>query len=103
MVAAVRAVLAGERRFVDVAYDAHPLAAGAVVLQASEPAPGLSARQIDILQFLGRGTPNKAIARHMGLNEAEVRAEVSWLTEYLGANSREEAYANAVEQGWVRA
>ena len=64
---------------------------------ANEPTP----RQRAILSYLGRGTPNKAIARQMGLSENEVRAEVSFLTERLNATSRQQAYAEAVARGWV--
>lgn len=64
---------------------------------ANEPTP----RQRAILSYLGRGTPNKAIARQLGLSEDEVRAEVSFLTERLDATSRQQAYAEAVARGWV--
>ncbi|MDX9843502.1 MAG: response regulator transcription factor [Aquabacterium sp.] len=64
---------------------------------ASEPTP----RQRAILSYLGRGTPNRAIARQLGLSENEVRAEVSYLTERLNATSRQQAYAEAVTRGWV--
>jgi len=43
--------------------------------------------------------PNKAIAKHLGLSETEVRVQVSWLTDMLEATSRREAYARAVERG----
>jgi DNA-binding CsgD family transcriptional regulator len=38
----------------------------------------------------------------MGMSEADVRAEVSWLTERLGASSREQAYAEALARGLVQ-
>lgn len=62
---------------------------------------GLLPRQREILLLLGRGTPNKAIARRLGMSEMGVRAEVSWLTEQLGARSREEALALAQARGWL--
>ena len=65
------------------------------------PVGALSARQLAILSYLGRGTPNKAIARQLGLSENEVRAEVSGLTERLNATSRQEAYTEALARGWV--
>ena len=62
---------------------------------------GLTSRQRAILSYLGRGTPNRAIARQLGVSENEVRAEVSSLTERLNATSRQQAYAEAVARGWV--
>ncbi|MBP7132023.1 MAG: response regulator transcription factor [Aquabacterium sp.] len=71
------------------------------VIDRVEPVGALSARQLAILSYLGRGTPNKAIARQLGLSENEVRAEVSGLTERLNATSRQEAYTEALARGWV--
>lgn len=77
--------------------------AGEAVAHVAEASPSaLTVRQLAILQYLGRGTPNKAIARKMGMNETEVRAEVSWLTEWLGASSREQAHAEAVARGLLQ-
>jgi len=75
----------------------------ATVLQAQEAAPrsGPTPRQLSILQLLGRGVPNKAIARQVGLTENDVRAEVSWLTDMLDARSRQQAYDAAVARGWL--
>ncbi len=84
------------------------------VLQAADDGPpatvqahdaalsGPTALQAQIIPFLGRGTPNKAIARQLGLSENQVRVEVSWLTEALGADSREEAYRQALQRGWLQ-
>lgn len=91
-----------------------------VPLPLPEPAPGAGAsgelvhggeqangedavtpKQRAILSYLGRGTPNKAIARQLGLSENEVRAEVSWLTERLDATSRQQAYEEALARGWL--
>jgi two-component system nitrate/nitrite response regulator NarL len=71
-------------------------------LAVSEPPLHLTPNQCSILRYLGRGTPNKAIARQMGMSETDVRAEVSWLTEWLGATSREEAHAHALARGLIR-
>ncbi|MFZ2299006.1 MAG: hypothetical protein A3G29_10990 [Burkholderiales bacterium RIFCSPLOWO2_12_FULL_64_99] len=71
----------------------------ALVGEAAADAP--TPRQRAILAYLGRGTPNKAIARQLGLSENEVRAEVSHLTERLNATSRQQAYAEALARGWV--
>ena len=108
VLAAVRSALAGQPTFAAVPYAvltqaSAPLAQVAPpVMQVAEAEPHLSPRQLLILGYLGRGTPNKAIARQMGMNENEVRAEVSWLTEWLGASSREQAHAVAVARGLLQ-
>jgi two-component system nitrate/nitrite response regulator NarL len=108
VIEAVRSALAGQPAFAAVPYSVLGGHASAVALQdrstwrVSESGPNLSERQLDILRYLGRATPNKAIARQMGMSEADVRAEVSWLTERLGASSREQAYAEALALGLVQ-
>jgi two-component system nitrate/nitrite response regulator NarL len=109
VLASVREALAGDSAFGTLPYELLSPAA------ASGPTPGPAiARdaggafmptplQGRILAYLGRGTPNKAIARQVGLSEMQVRAEVSWLTEALEASSREEAFRKAVDRGWVTA
>lgn len=120
---AVQAVLRGEQAYAALPYaslspptrpnDADPLRAssppaqaaslGAVhgVLQAQESGVVFSALQLALLRHLGKGTPNKAIARQMGMSESAVRAEVSWITEWLQATSRREAYERALERGLI--
>lgn len=107
IVAAVRAAMSGRPTFVQTAAPSRPESARAL---SADPEPGedgrasangLTARQRAILSYLGRGTPNKAIARQLGISENEVRAEVSGLTERLNATSRQQAYAEALARGWV--
>ncbi len=106
--AAVRSALAGQPTYAAVPYavltqaSAPQALVSPPVMQVAEAEPHLSQRQLLILGYLGRGTPNKAIARQMGMNENEVRAEVSWLTEWLGASSREQAHAMAVARGLLQ-
>ena len=110
---AVRSALRGQLSYAAVPYkvlsparavgDGAGHGAGEAVAHVAEAPPSaLTARQLAILQYLGRGTPNKAIARKMSMNETEVRAEVSWLTEWLGASSREQAHAEAVARGLLQ-
>jgi two-component system nitrate/nitrite response regulator NarL len=112
IVDSVRSALAGQPAFGTLPYDvlsprAQPhagepggLPQAQLVRDASSPYQP-SPLQGRILRYLGRGTPNKAIARQVGLSEMQVRAEVSWLTDVLGASSREEAYQRARDLGWV--
>jgi two-component system nitrate/nitrite response regulator NarL len=110
IVAAVQAILRGEKAYSLLSYGSLSGAAGAQgatplrhpsdpSLSVSETLPTFTPAQIEILRYLGRGTPNKAIARQMGMTEVAVRAEVSWITEWLQASSRHEAYERAVARG----
>lgn len=103
---AVRSALRGQLSYAAVPYDVLSRAGGdeapAAAMAVAEAEPKLTDRQLNILRYLGRGTPNKAIARQMSMNENEVRAEVSWLTEWLGATSREQAHAEAVARGLLQ-
>lgn len=116
IVAAVQAVLRGEQAYAALPYAALGGLAGlgaAGALGASDgmaPGAGLQVQeagvvfsdlQLALLRHLGKGTPNKAIARQMGMSESAVRAEVSWITEWLQATSRREAYERAVARGLI--
>jgi len=108
ILAAVKSAMGGAASYAAVPYTVLSEAAGVQdaampsVLKVADAEPVLSERQLAILHYLGRGTPNKAIARQMGMNEIDVRAEVSWLTEWLGASSREQAHAQAVARGLLQ-
>lgn len=55
--------------------------------------------QCALLREVSRGASNRAIARALALSETDVRAELSWVTERLGALSREQAVALAQARG----
>ncbi len=105
IVASLRSALAGEPAFGTLPYELlsppppSPLVQGLAAAEPGMPQP--TPLQLSILAHLGRGAPNKSIARQLGLPEMQVRAEVSWLTEMLDASSREEAWRKALERGWV--
>lgn len=105
---AVQTLLRGETSFAAVPYatlsalQGHPAGGTSLpepAMLANEGGPAFSELQLQILRYLGRGTPNKAIARQLGMSESAVRAEVSWITEWLQATSRQEAYERAVARG----
>lgn len=71
---------------------------------ASDPAApaeegALTPLQRALLGEVSRGASNRAIARALSLSETDVRAELSWVTERLGAVSREQAVAVAQARG----
>ena len=111
IVASLRSALAGEPGFGTLPYallspPPEPSAVAPLAVQEAEQdaetrPPSPTPLQLRILPHLGRGEPNKSIARQLGLGEMQVRAEVSWLTEMLDASSREEAYRKALALGWV--
>lgn len=108
IVAAVQTLLRGETSFAALPYaalsalqggPARGAQAAELAMLASEAGPTFTELQLQILRYLGRGTPNKAIARQLGMSESAVRAEVSWITEWLQASSRQEAHERAVARG----
>jgi two-component system nitrate/nitrite response regulator NarL len=66
---------------------------------ASNSLSGLSQRQLDVLQLLARGLPNKSIARQLGVSEGTVKLHVSAILRSLGARNRTEAVREAVRRG----
>ena len=103
IISTLEACLAGGRCFPVQSYG---VPSAPQVLQACASVPPArsampTAQQRDILQLLGKGVPNKAIARQIGLSENDVRAEVSWLTDTLEACSRQQAYEAALARGWL--
>ena len=104
IVAAVQAILRGEQAYAALPYAALGGLGGLApdrALQVQESGLAFSDLQLALLRHLGKGTPNKAIARQMGMSESAVRAEVSWITEWLQATSRREAYERAVDRGLI--
>ncbi len=58
---------------------------------------GLSARELEVLQQLANGAPNKIIARKLEISPNTVKTHISRLIEKLGAQNRTEAIAKARE------
>jgi NarL family two-component system response regulator LiaR len=94
---AVRAAHAGEAvldpvvaaRVVDV------LAAG------EEPLDRLTPRERAVLELIGRGFPNKLIARELGVSEKTVKSHVGHVFAKLGVSDRTQAAVLAVRAGLV--
>jgi len=109
----VRAVLpkeASERRIV-AAVEA--VAAGLVVLQASDVealpasprhstmAEPLTPREIEVLGMLAEGLSNKLIAHRMGISEHTVKFHIASIMAKLNAGSRTEAVMLGIRQGLI--
>jgi len=66
--------------------------------QPSEP---LTPREIDVLELLAEGLPNKAIAERLGISDQTVKFHVAAITAKLGASNRTDAVRRAVRRGLV--
>jgi len=59
----------------------------------------LTVRQRHVLQLLAQGSPNKQIARELGISPATVKAHVAQVLAALGAGNRTEAVMVAHQRG----
>jgi DNA-binding NarL/FixJ family response regulator len=83
-----------------------PLASATVTLpavtaatrEASEP---LTPRELQVLQLVAQGLPNKGIARRLGISENTAKFHVASLCGKLGASSRTEAVTLAARRGLI--
>jgi len=69
-----------------------------------EPAPEmlLTGRELDVLRWVAKGTPNKEIALMIGVSQATVRAHVSNILSKLGLENRSQMVLYAVRKGLVK-
>jgi DNA-binding NarL/FixJ family response regulator len=80
-------------------------ALGAVLLSPRDrvPAPSeeLTARELQVLQALAEGLPNKAIALRLGISEHTIKFHVNSILSKLGAQSRTDAVVRASRLGLI--
>ena len=70
--------------------------------RAGEPlAEELTPRELEVLNLLAEGLPNKAIARELGISEFTVKFHVNSILGKLGARSRTEAVTRATRLGLI--
>lgn len=62
----------------------------------------LTPRELAVLRQVASGGSNKEVADALGISEATVKIHLTHLFEKLGATSRTEAVAKAVERGLIR-
>lgn len=66
----------------------HDVARGEYGIAASAAAHELTERQKSVLELLGHGESNKAIARHLGIREGTVKVHVRQIMRKMGAANR---------------
>lgn len=79
----------------DLLLSAQPEAAG------ERPVEALTPREIEVLQLLAEGLPNKAIAQRLGVSDHTVKFHVNAILGKLGAQSRTEAVVRATRLGFI--
>jgi DNA-binding NarL/FixJ family response regulator len=66
--------------------------------QLPEP---LTPREIQVLELLAEGLPNKAIARRLGISDQTIKFHVASISGKLGARNRTDAVRRAVRLGLI--
>jgi DNA-binding NarL/FixJ family response regulator len=61
----------------------------------------LTAREVQVLELLAEGLPNKAIAARLGISDQTVKFHVSSISGKLGAKNRTDAVRRAVRRGLI--
>jgi DNA-binding NarL/FixJ family response regulator len=65
------------------------------------PAEALTRREIEVLELLAEGMPNKAIAARLAISDQTVKFHVSSICGKLGAANRTEAVRRAMRRGLI--
>ncbi|MER8113812.1 LuxR C-terminal-related transcriptional regulator [Streptomyces sp. NPDC094031] len=84
--------------FENVWQSAEPLS-----VRSSPSADGLTKQQVEVLRLMARGNTDESIAKSLGISARTVRRIAAGLLDYLGARSRFQAGAHAVQQGYLPA
>jgi len=61
----------------------------------------LTPREIQVLELLAEGLPNKAIAARLGISDQTVKFHVAAISGKLGAANRNDAVRRAVRRGLI--
>ncbi len=73
----------------------------AAVGTAQAPAESLTARELEVLQWMARGLTNRQIAQRLKISEHTVKFHAGSVLGKLEARSRAEAVARAIRLGWI--
>jgi DNA-binding NarL/FixJ family response regulator len=97
---AVRSAEAG-LVLLDLPVAATALSQPATIVAPATAAEPLTARELQVLQLVAQGLPNKGIARRLGISENTAKFHVASLCGKLGASSRTEAVTLAARAGLI--
>jgi DNA-binding NarL/FixJ family response regulator len=61
----------------------------------------LTAREVEVLELLAEGLPNKSIATRLGISDQTVKFHVASICGKLGAANRTQAVRRAVRRGLI--
>lgn len=103
IVAAVEAIALGLLvQHFDTIESLLPLKESSVRQKATaNPVQALTPQEIEVLDMLGSGLGNKAIAKHLNISEHTVKFHVSSIFQKLSVSKRTEAVAVAVRLGLI--
>ena len=74
----------------------------APVRPAGEELPdALTPREIEVLELLAEGLPNKAVAARLGISDQTVKFHVATILGKLGATNRTDAVRRGVRRGLI--
>ena len=94
--------IAGEYETLGAARAAAVESDAIVIAPVDEPrTEPLTAREIDVLELLAEGLPNKAIAARLGISDQTVKVHVASIAGKLGAANRTDAVRRAVRRGLI--
>lgn len=65
------------------------------------PVESLTAREIEVLELVAEGLPNKTIAARLGISDQTVKFHVASIAGKLGAANRTDAVRRAVRHGLI--
>jgi DNA-binding NarL/FixJ family response regulator len=88
----IRAVHAGKKRI-------PPEVAAEVAMHTAEDQ--LTARELDVLNLIAKGSANKQIAAHLSIREDTVKSHVGNILDKLGANDRTHAVTIGLKRGII--
>src|SRR5215471_14724473 len=92
LIQAIRTVAKGQRYI--------PATVGSRIAE-NLPRPGLTDREIHVLQHVASGMRNKEIAYELGISEATINAHIKHILEKLHASDRTHAVTTALRRGII--